>query len=117
MKAFGRVTTTFGILLVSFCADAHDASMPHHEWLTEFSNLPSDLNAFALELDNQLRKLNVYYDDLITGNILRTLKITSLRKNAFIDYMKSLGKLGGQNKVPRLSNDRKIAEELGKFAS
>lgn len=90
--------------------------MPHHEWLIEFSNLPSDMSAFALELDNQLRKLNVYYDDLITGNILRTLKITSLKKNAFIDYMKSLGKLGGQNKVPRLSNDRKIADELGAFA-
>jgi hypothetical protein len=59
--------------------------------------------------------LNVYYDDLITGSILTKLKITALKKNAFIDYMKSLGKLGGQNKVPRLSNDRKIAEELAKF--
>jgi hypothetical protein len=86
--------------------------MPHHEWLIEFANKPNDLNAFALELDNQLRQLNVYYDDLITGNILRTLVITSLKSNAFIDYMKSQGKLGGQNKVPRLSNDRKIAEEL-----
>ncbi|HTH54498.1 MAG TPA: GH3 auxin-responsive promoter family protein [Cyclobacteriaceae bacterium] len=91
--------------------------MPHHEWLIEFANQPGDINAFAMELDHQLRKLNVYYDDLITGNILRTLKITSLRKNAFIDYMKSLGKLGGQNKVPRLSNDRRIAEELSKFVS
>jgi hypothetical protein len=59
--------------------------------------------------------LNVYYDDLITGNILRTLKITQLKKNSFIEYMKSQGKLGGQNKVPRLSNDRKIAEALGQF--
>jgi hypothetical protein len=89
--------------------------MPHHEWLVEFSKLPSDMQAFSLELDNQLRQCNVYYDDLITGNILRTLKITSLKKNAFIEYMKSQGKLGGQNKVPRLSNDRKIAEELVKF--
>src|SRR5258706_1516397 len=89
--------------------------MPHHEWLIEFSNIPNDMNAFAIELDNQLRKLNVYYDDLITGNILRTLKITSLKKNAFIDYMKSQGKLGGQNKVPRLSNDRKIADDLLNF--
>lgn len=86
--------------------------MPHHEWLIEFANPPADMNAFSLELDNQLRALNVYYDDLISGNILRTLKITSLKKNAFIEYMKSLGKLGGQNKVPRLSNDRKIAEAL-----
>jgi len=86
--------------------------MPHHQWLIEFANLPNDLEQFSVELDNQLRKLNVYYDDLITGNILRTLRIESLNKNSFIDYMKSLGKLGGQNKVPRLSNDRKIADEL-----
>ena len=90
--------------------------MPHHEWLIEFSNPPADIIAFSLEVDNQLRTLNVYYDDLISGNILTKLKIAPLRKNAFIDYMKSLGKLGGQNKVPRLSNDRKIAEELVKFA-
>jgi hypothetical protein len=91
--------------------------MPHHEWLIEFSKSPKDLNAFALSLDKHLRKLNVYYDDLISGNILRTVQITSLPKNAFIDYMKSLGKLGGQNKVPRLSNDRKIALELHKLIS
>jgi hypothetical protein len=89
--------------------------MPHHEWLIEFSNPPKNMATFSVELDNQLRACNVYYDDLITGNILRTLKITSLKKNAFIDYMKSQGKLGGQNKVPRLSNDRKIADELNKF--
>lgn len=89
--------------------------LPHHEWFIEFSKAPQDLSAFSLELDNQLRKLNVYYDDLITGNILRTLKISSLKKNAFIDYMKSLGKLGGQNKVPRLSNDRKLADSLKGF--
>ncbi len=86
--------------------------LPHHEWFIEFSNPPHDLTAFSLELDNQLRALNVYYDDLITGNILRTLVIRPLSKNAFIEYMKSLGKLGGQNKVPRLSNDRKIANTL-----
>jgi hypothetical protein len=89
--------------------------MPHHQWLIEFANAPNDMDAFAMELDNQLRKLNVYYDDLIKGNILRTLKITSLKKNGFIDYMKAQGKLGGQNKVPRLSNDRKIADSLAGF--
>ena len=89
--------------------------LPHHEWLIEFAKEPKEGEAFRLELDNQLRSLNVYYDDLISGNILRTLKISQLRKNAFIDYMKSLGKLGGQNKVPRLSNDRKIADELYKL--
>jgi hypothetical protein len=86
--------------------------LPHHEWLIEFNREPSNMEAFELELDNQLRALNVYYDDLITGNILRTLKISKLKKNSFIDYMKSQGKLGGQNKVPRLSNDRKIADSL-----
>lgn len=89
--------------------------MPHHEWLIEFANPPGAMEAFIQELDNQLRALNVYYDDLISGSILQPLKITSLRKNAFIEYMKSLGKLGGQNKVPRLSNDRKIADEISKF--
>lgn len=91
--------------------------LPHHEWFIEFAKAPYDLEAFSRELDEQLRGLNVYYDDLISGNILRTLVITSLRRNAFIEYMKSQGKLGGQNKVPRLSNDRKIADELVKFAA
>jgi len=89
--------------------------LPHHEWLVEFAKPPADLLAFELELDKQMRQCNVYYDDLITGSILRTLVIQSLNKNAFIDYMKSLGKLGGQNKVPRLSNDRKIADALVKW--
>lgn len=89
--------------------------MPHHEWLIEFANPPKAPETFIQELDNQLRALNVYYDDLISGSILQPLKITSLKKNAFIEYMKSMGKLGGQNKVPRLSNDRKIADEMGKF--
>lgn len=86
--------------------------MPHHEWLIEFAKPPRDMAAFSQELDNQMRELNVYYDDLISGNILRTLVVTPLPKNAFIDYMKSQGKLGGQNKVPRLSNDRGIADAL-----
>lgn len=90
--------------------------LPHHEWFIEYSHPPQNEEAFRLELDNQLRQRNVYYDDLITGNILRTLKITPLRRNSFIDYMKSQGKLGGQNKVPRLSNDRKIADELAKYS-
>ncbi len=89
--------------------------LPHHEWFIEFSRTPDDPEAFSIELDNQLRTLNVYYDDLITGSILRTLKISTLKRNAFIEYMKSLGKLGGQNKVPRLSNDRRIAEGLYPF--
>lgn len=89
--------------------------IPHHEWFVEFARTPKDVEAFSLTLDQHLRDLNVYYDDLITGSILRTLVLRSLRPQSFIDYMKSQGKLGGQNKVPRLSNDRKIADELVKF--
>jgi hypothetical protein len=90
--------------------------LPHHEWFVEFAHPPADQEQFALELDNQLRTLNVYYDDLIRGNILRTLRISALPQDAFITYMKSLGKLGGQNKVPRLSNDRKIADALHRIS-
>ena len=57
-----------------------------------------------------MRKQNTYYDDLIVGNVLRTVVITKVAKNGFQEYMKSIGKLGGQNKLPRLANDRKIAD-------
>ena len=81
----------------------------------EFENTPHDMHEFTMKLEHYLREKNVYYDDLISGHILAPLKITPVRKNGFIDYMKSIGKLGGQNKVPRLSNDRKIADELMKW--
>jgi hypothetical protein len=83
-----------------------------HEWFVEFEEVPADLQAFSTKVNNHLRDKNIYYDDLIRGNILQPLVIHQLRKNAFIDYMKSIGKLGGQNKVPRLSNDRKLASAL-----
>lgn len=92
-----------------------DAGKSYHEWFVEFENKPDNMDAFVAKLDETLRQKNVYYDDLIGGNILHPLKITPIRKNGFIDYMKSIGKLGGQNKVPRLSNDRKIAGDLEKF--
>lgn len=87
----------------------------YHEWFVEFEDRPADLGMFSMKVDENLRKKNIYYDDLIAGNILQTLRIRPIRKNGFIDYMKSIGKLGGQNKVPRLSNDRKIADELTKY--
>jgi hypothetical protein len=86
--------------------------LPYHEWLIEFEKEPDNLAAFALQIDDAMRKQNVYYDDLIVGNVLRPLVITNVSKNGFQDYMKSIGKLGGQNKIPRLSNDRKIADAL-----
>ena len=88
----------------------------YHEWFIEFENRPRNIDSFANKVEVNLRKKNVYYDDLISGNILSPLKITAVRKNGFIDYMKSIGKLGGQNKVPRLSNDRKIADDLTKWS-
>jgi GH3 auxin-responsive promoter len=84
----------------------------YHEWFIEFEEIPADLGSFAQKLDDNLRKKNVYYDDLIAGNILSPLKITPIQKNGFVNYMKSMGKLGGQNKVARLSNDRAIADGL-----
>ena len=84
----------------------------YHEWFIEFEEAPASLSDFAAKLEVNMRAKNVYYDDLIGGNILSPLKITPVLKNGFIDYMRSIGKLGGQNKVPRLSNDRKIADEL-----
>ena len=86
-----------------------------HEWFVEFEKAPANLKEFAQKVDMNLRKKNVYYDDLIKGNILQPLKIRIIQKNGFINYMKSVGKLGGQNKVPRLSNDRKLATELEKW--
>ena len=87
----------------------------YHEWFVEFENKPIDMEIFSTQVDNNLRAKNIYYDDLITGNILQKLQIRTVKKNGFIDYMKSIGKLGGQNKVPRLSNDRKIADDLKKY--
>ncbi|HEY0045257.1 MAG TPA: GH3 auxin-responsive promoter family protein [Flavobacterium sp.] len=86
--------------------------LPYHEWFIEFENQPDDMAAFALKIDNAMRKQNVYYDDLISGNILRPVVITKVDQDGFTNYMKSIGKLGGQNKLPRLSNDRNIADRL-----
>ncbi len=89
--------------------------LPYHEWFIEFEKEPEDLEKFRQNLDLELRKRNVYYDDLITGNILQPLIISKLRKEAFQEYAKSEGKLGGQNKIPRLANDRKIGDFLEKL--
>jgi hypothetical protein len=89
--------------------------LPYHEWFVEFGSEPDNLKAFALKVDKALQSKNIYYFDLIDGNILQPLIIQSLKKDAFISYMKSQGKLGGQNKVPRLSNDRKIADGLKEY--
>lgn len=92
-----------------------EEGLPLHEWFIEFSHQPENLIAFENDLNLHLQKLNTYYDDLIQGNILRKLKVISMKENAFRDYMKSIGKLGGQNKLPRLANDRVIADALQEY--
>lgn len=89
-----------------------DTGLPYHEWFIEFEKEPADLQAFALRIDEAMRKQNVYYDDLISGHVLQPLKVTKIAPNGFQEYMKSVGKLGGQNKLPRLMNDRTIADKL-----
>lgn len=86
--------------------------LPYHEWFIEFEKEPENMEEFISKIDDSMRKQNVYYDDLIVGNVLRKLVITKVSKNGFQNYMKSIGKLGGQNKIPRLSNDRTIADKL-----
>ncbi|WP_138432525.1 GH3 auxin-responsive promoter family protein [Winogradskyella algicola] len=86
--------------------------LPYHEWFIEFENEPKDEPEFICKLETSLQKQNSYYFDLIEGKVLRPLVITKIKKDGFQNYMKSIGKLGGQNKIPRLSNDRKIANKL-----
>ncbi len=110
-----KAATETGVHITEFTVApmiSQDKGKSYHEWFIEFDNQPADMAAFAAQVNTNMRTKNIYYDDLITGNILLPLKITPVKKNGFIDYMKSIGKLGGQNKVPRLSNDRKLADAL-----
>ena len=89
-----------------------EEGLPYHEWFIEFENPPQDTENLAQKLDQSMQEQNVYYEDLLKGSVLRTLVITTVADGGFQQYMKSIGKLGGQNKVPRLSNDRKIVDKL-----
>ena len=88
------------------------AGLPYHQWFIEFENPPQNMDDFAQKLDQSMQEQNVYYQDLLKGSVLRTLVISPVANGGFQQYMKSIGKLGGQNKVPRLSNDREIADKL-----
>ena len=92
-----------------------EVGLPYHEWFVEFENEPNDLAELERKLDEALQTQNSYYFDLIKGKVLRPLKITMVKKDGFQDYMKSIGKLGGQNKIPRLSNDRNIVAVLAQL--
>lgn len=88
------------------------SGLPYHEWFIEFENEPENISELTHKIEQSLQKQNSYYFDLIEGKVLQPLKIVQVKKNGFQDYMKSIGKLGGQNKLPRLSNDRKIADAI-----
>ncbi|MCZ2101682.1 MAG: GH3 auxin-responsive promoter family protein [Chitinophagales bacterium] len=92
-----------------------DKGLPFHEWFVEFSKVPDDLEGLARKINEAMCKQNIYYNDLIQGGILQPLKIRVMEHDAFRHFMQSEGKLGGQNKVPRLSNDRKIADALQRY--
>jgi hypothetical protein len=108
-----------GIRIVEFTVapqvNPPQGELPYHEWLVAFDSMPENMEAFAQAVDREMTKQNIYYEDLIAGKILQPLKITPLQADAFRLYMKNQGKLGGQNKVPRLSNDRKIADAISQY--
>ncbi|MCS7075837.1 MAG: GH3 auxin-responsive promoter family protein [Bacteroidia bacterium] len=108
-QIFNAEITEFTV--APYLGDRHK-ELPYHEWFIEFATLPQSLDKFATYLDQKMQNLNSYYKDLRQGNVLQELKIRIVPKDGFIEYMKSIGKLGGQNKLPRLSNDRKIADAL-----
>lgn len=118
-EAMLSVAKQEGVKIVEFTVapqvNPPEGGLPYHEWFVEFDEMPRNMGAFAAKVNAAMVEQNIYYEDLITGNILQPLKIRPLRRDAFREYMKTQGKLGGQNKVPRLSNDRKIAEALERF--
>ena len=92
-----------------------ESGLPYHEWFVEFENEPEDLIEFSLKIDASMQNQNSYYFDLIEGKILRPLVVRKVKKGGFHEYMKSIGKFGGQNKIPQLSDNRKIAVVLKDF--
>jgi hypothetical protein len=118
-QALMSVASDEGVDIIEFTVapqvNAPQGELPYHEWFIEFGSMPKDVKAFAIKVDKALQSKNIYYFDLIDGNILQPLIIQCLKKDTFINYMRSQGKLGGQNKVPRLANDRKIADGLQEY--
>lgn len=114
--ALMKAAAEMGVVVTEFTVapqvTAVDGELPYHEWLVEFAAVPADMIALEERVDQLMQDKNVYYADLREGNILQRLKIRALPQGAFVAYMRSQGKLGGQNKVPRLSNDHRIADQL-----
>ena len=115
-RAISAASKKTGVKVVEFHlapeVNPPEKELPFHEWFIEFGEAPSDLDEFAKILDEEMVNLNTYYNDLITGKVLQPLKISMVKRNGFNSFMKTKGKLGGQNKLPRLSNSREIADEL-----
>ena len=115
-EAMSKVSKEMGFAVREFTVAPQivplNGGLPHHEWLIEWATAPKDIAKVALALDSEMCRQNIYYKDLIDGQVLRPLKISSVKVDGFRNYMRSQGKLGGQNKVPRLTNDRKIADKL-----
>ena len=97
------------------CPNITKEGLPHHEWFIEFSERPKQFNNFCVHLDNMVRKQNIYYNDLIRDRVLKPLVVNCVKSGGFNKYMDSIGKLGGQNKCPSLSNDRKIGNFLNEY--
>ena len=118
-EAMNKAISKFNFSITEFTVAPQitpsNENLPYHEWLVEFDTVPENLIKVTQFLDEEMQQQNSYYQDLIQGKVLQPLKIIPLTKDSFQDYMKSEGKLGGQNKMPRLSNDRKIAEKLLKI--
>jgi len=117
-SCLNRIIAEEGLDVVEFTVAPHvnpEGELPYHEWLVEFTGIPENVNQLALRLDHLMCEKNLYYGDLIKGRVLQPLKLRALRESAFKSYMKDKGKLGGQNKVPRLANDRSIADDLTRY--
>ena len=114
--AISQTSQELGVKVIDFTVAPMinpDNGLPFHEWFVEFDGGGTpDIKAFAALLDKKMCIQNIYYKDLIEGGILKPLQLRPMQKHAFIDYMRSIGKLGGQNKLPRLSNDRNIADAI-----
>ena len=119
-KAMKTATTNHGVTIREFTVAPNinpGKGLPRHEWYVEFETIPDDICSFSATLEKEMISQNIYYKDLILGNIIQQLDVVHVKKGGFNNYMKSVGRLGGQNKVPRLSNDRVIADKLNNFNS
>ena len=119
-KAMKTATTNHSVTIREFTVAPNinpEQGLPRHEWYVEFETTPEDIKSFSSTLEKEMISQNIYYKDLILGNIIQQLDVIHVKKGGFNNYMKSVGRLGGQNKVPRLSNDRRIADKLNNFNS